>query len=134
MYAGSVALIINLVTGHVFQKYSVVYNKTFLTVSHMIYETIPPTWDKMCKNSVESATRNVFDLAKLWFKQLTDTSEDLVSDPFDANSGGWALTSKGAAKKPNLIKNREGENNVTADAILRKSSPNLASMTVKKGV
>ena len=44
------------------------------------------------------------------------------------------MTSEGDANKPNLIKNREGENKVTADAIARKSLTNLASMTVSKGV
>ena len=48
-------------------------------------ETIPPTWDKMFKNSVESVTSGAFDLADLWFKHLTDTSEDPVTDPFAAN-------------------------------------------------
>ena len=52
-------------------------------------ETIPPTWDNMCKNSVKSATSDASDLAELWFKHMTDTSEDPVTDPFDANSGGW---------------------------------------------
>ena len=68
MHAGSVALILKPVTGHVSPQYHAVYNKTFSTVSHMRYETIPPTWDKMCKNSLESATSDVFDLAGLWFK------------------------------------------------------------------
>ena len=52
MHAGSVALIINPVTGYVSPQYHVVYVETFLTVSHMRYETIPPTWDEMCKDSV----------------------------------------------------------------------------------
>ena len=59
-------------------------------------ETIPPTWDRMCKNSVESATSNAFNLADLWFKYLADTSEDTVTDPFAAYSGGRTLTSEGA--------------------------------------
>ena len=73
MHAGSVALIINPVTGHVSPQYHVVYDETFSTVSHMRDEIIPPTWDKMCKNSVESAISNAFDLEELWFKHLTGT-------------------------------------------------------------
>ena len=36
--------------------------------------------------------------------------------------------------KPNLTKNSEGENKFSADAIGRKLSPNLASVTGRKGV
>ena len=71
-------------------------------------ETIPPTWDDMCTNSVDSATRNAFDLAELWLKQLTDTSEDPVNDPFAADSGVRKLTSEGDSNKPNLTQIFEG--------------------------
>ena len=54
--------------------------------------------------SVESSTSDAFDCAELWFKQLTDSSEYRVTDPFAANSGGRALTPEGAANKPNLNK------------------------------
>ena len=87
----------------------------------------------MCKNSVESETSTAFDLAELQFKQLADTSEDPVTDPFAANSGGLTLNSKGAANKPNLMKNSKGENKVATNVIARKSLPNLASMTGRKG-
>ena len=40
----------------------------------------------------------------------------------------------GAANKPNIKKNSKGENKVAADAIARKSLPNLASMTGRKRV
>ena len=76
----------------------------------------------------------MFDLAEIWFKQLTDTSKDPVTDPFADDSGGWTLTSEGADNKPNLMKNSEGENKVAADAIARKPLPNLASMTGRKVV
>ena len=62
----------------------------------------------MCKHSVESATSDTFDLADLWFKKLTDTSEDPIIDPFAADSGEWKLTPEGAANKPNLAKNCKG--------------------------
>ena len=88
----------------------------------------------MCKNSVESVTSDAFDLAELWFEQLTYTSEDLVTDPLSDNSGGRTLTSKGAANKPNLTKNSEVDNKVATDVIARKSLPNLASMTGRKGM
>ena len=133
MHAGNVALIIKPVIGHVSPQYHVVYDKKFSTVSHIRDEKIPPTWDKMCKNSVESATSDTFDLAELYFKQLTDTSEDPATDPFTADSGGRAFTYEGTANKPNLTKNSEGENKVAADAIARKLLANLSSITGSKG-
>ena len=65
----------------------------------------------------------------MWFKHITGTSEHLVPDPFASDSGGHTLTSKGAANKPNLTKNSEGENKFAADVIAIKLLPNLASMT-----
>ena len=88
----------------------------------------------MCKKSVESATRDTFDLSVLFSKQLTDTSEDPTNDHFSAYSGVRTLTSEVADNKPNLTKNIKGENNVAADAIVGKSLPDLASMTGRKGV
>ena len=44
------------------------------------------------------------------------------------------MTSEGAANKPNLTKNSEGENKVASDAIARKSVLNLASMRKRKGM
>ena len=134
MYAGSVALILNPEKGHVSPQYHVVYDKTFSTVSHMRDETIPPTLDNMCKSSVESSIRNTFDLAELWFKHLTDILEDPFTDNVSDDVCGRTLTPEGASNKPNLTENSEGENKVSADAITRKSVPNLASMTGRKGV
>ena len=123
MHAGSVALIINPVTGHETPKYHVVYDKTLLIVSHMIDETIPPTWEKMCKNSVDSETSDVSDLVEPWFKQLTDTSKYPVTDPFAADPGGCTLTHNGSANKPNLTKNSKGENKISEEVIARNSYP-----------
>ena len=44
------------------------------------------------------------------------------------------MTPKGASNKPSLMKDSEGENKVAADVIVRKSLPNLESMTGRKGV
>ena len=134
MHAGSVELVLNPVTGHVSPQYHVVYDETFSKVSHMRDETIPPTWDEMCKNSVKSATSDASDLAELWFKHMTVTSEDPVTDPFSDDSGSRTLNSEGVANKPNLTTDSEGDIKVAADAIARKSLPNLASMTGRKGV
>ena len=41
-------------------------------------------------------------------KHLNETSEDPVTYPFTADSGGRKLTSEVAANKPNLTKNSEG--------------------------
>ena len=114
MHAGSVAFILNPVTGHVSPQYHVIYDETSSTLSHMRDKTIHPTWDDMCKNSIESATRDAFDLADLWSKQLT------VTDTLASDSGGRTLNPEGATNKPNLTKNSEGEKKVAADEIARK--------------
>ena len=81
VYPGYVALILNTVTGHVSPKYHVVYDETFLTVLHMRNETIPTTWNEICKKSVESATRDTFNLEELWLKQLAGTLKYPFTDP-----------------------------------------------------
>ena len=92
-------------------------------------EKIPLNWDDMCKNSVDSATSDSFDLEDLWFKNTTDTLGYPVTDPFAENSGGQTLTSEVAANKHNFTKNIKGDNKIAADAIARKLLPNLSSMT-----
>ena len=87
MHEVSVALILNPVTVYMSPQYHVVYNETFLTVSHTRDETLPPTWDKMYKKSVESASSNTSDLEELCFKHLTDKLEDNFTDTFAADSG-----------------------------------------------
>ena len=44
------------------------------------------------------------------------------------------MTPDGSANKPNLKKDREGDNKFAAYVIARKSLPNLVSMTGSKGV
>ncbi len=117
MHAGSVALVLNPQTGHVSPQFHIVFDDIFSTVSHMREQTIPPTWEDMCKNASESATEEAFDLAESWFKQLTEASEDKIQDPFQLisdQSDKKVSASEGAAI-PNLINNSEGANNGTAD-------------------
>ena len=117
IHAGSVALVLNPKTGHVSPQFHIVFYDTFSTVSHMREETIPPTWEHMCKNATELATDEAFDLAEIWLKELTQDSEDPIIDPFKIlsdKSDKSESTSEGAAN-PNLDQDREGENAGAAD-------------------
>ena len=67
-----------------------------ITVPHMSDDTIPPMWNKMYKNSAELATNKAFDLAKSWFKKLSEASDDPITDPFVTG-----LVSDDAAKQLN---------------------------------
>ncbi len=130
MHAGSVALVLNPKTGHVSPQFHIVFDDNFTTVSHMRDETIPPTWEHMCKNATELATDEAFDLAEIWLKELTNSSEDPIDDPFKVlsdQSDKDSSVSEGATN-PNLVQDCEGENAGPKD------KNNLSNAKEKKSV
>ncbi len=129
MHAGSVALVLNPQTGHVLPQFHDIFDNNFIIVPHTRDSTIPPTWNEMYKNSDKLATNEAFDLAELWFKKLTDNSNNPIIDPFS-----MGLVSNDAVKQPNLTSDCEGDNMVPANASVSNSMPRLHSETSKKAV
>ncbi|KAL7461611.1 hypothetical protein ACHAXS_002029 [Conticribra weissflogii] len=73
-------------------------------------DTIPPMWNKMYKNSAKLATEEAFDLAKFWFKKLTDDLDNPITDPFTME-----IVFDNAVNQPNLTSDRKGDIMVPAD-------------------
>jgi hypothetical protein len=65
-HAGSVALVLNLRTGHVSPQYHVVFNDLFTTVPFMEKSKVPPNWADLVEKSCEKVTDEHYELAKTW--------------------------------------------------------------------
>ena len=63
-YAGSVALLLNSITGHVSPQYHVVYDEKFSTVEHMRKGTVPINWKNLVEEHSDIATQEKYTLAK----------------------------------------------------------------------
>ena len=53
-HAGSVALVLNLATGHVSPKYHLIFDDDFSTVPYLRTKEEPPNWEHLCKTSMEN--------------------------------------------------------------------------------
>ena len=65
-HAGSVALVLNLRTGHVSPQFHVIFDDDFTTIDYLASSTAPPNWDDLFKTFSELATDEQFDLAERW--------------------------------------------------------------------
>jgi len=72
-HAGSVALILNLTTGHVSPQYHVIFDDDFTTIEHLRSGTVPTNWAELNLYQREEATDQSFQLGKEW---LQDDSSD----------------------------------------------------------
>ena len=68
VHAGSVALVLNLQTGHISPQYHVVFDDNFDTVPYLSSNEIPPVWAKLCQDQRELATDEQYDLANSWYE------------------------------------------------------------------
>ncbi len=65
-HAQSVALVLNLTTGHVSSQYHVVFDDDFTTVSHLKLGMVPTNWPELFKNNREILTDETFQLQSDW--------------------------------------------------------------------
>ena len=63
-HSGSVALVINTITGHFSHHYHVVFDETFFTVDHVIKVTVPGNWKKLVDDHLDLDTQESFTLGK----------------------------------------------------------------------
>ena len=64
--SGSVALVINLATGHVSPKLHVVFDDDLYTVSFMMKGTIPPKFTDIVKRSSQDGALENVNLKDTW--------------------------------------------------------------------
>ena len=87
-HARSVALVLNLKTGHVSPQFHVVFDDDFTTVPHLRKGTVPPNWEKLVSGSREKSTEEFFDLTKTWFEPISDASADEIMQSTTTDSEG----------------------------------------------
>ena len=74
-HAGNVALVLNLITGHVSPQYHVVFDDEFTTVNYLNSTESPPLWSNLCQNSSEKVTDEQYDLTRIWYEGEKATNE-----------------------------------------------------------
>ena len=86
-HAGSVALVLNLTTGHVSPQYHIVFDDNFSTVENLRLPTVPTNWTELNIHQREEATDESFQLSKEWSRD--DSSDDAQVAP---NNIDWLTT------------------------------------------
>jgi hypothetical protein len=66
IHAQTVALILNLSTGHVSPQYPVVYDDDFTMVDSLNLGSVPTNWPELCINRKELVTEVPFQLSQDW--------------------------------------------------------------------
>ena len=75
-HAGTVALILNPRTGHVYLQFYIIINDLFLIVPFMNKSQIPPNWAELVENSCELVTEEQFNLSKTWLFPTADSGDN----------------------------------------------------------
>ena len=76
VHAGSVALVLNVTTGHISPQYHVALDDDFSTVPALRDGTSPTHWKELARDNSEKVTDASYDLAKIWI----ENSKDKISD------------------------------------------------------
>ena len=98
-HARSVALVLNLRTGHVSKQYDVAFDNDFSTVPHMRAGTVPKNWADLVKSSSECVTKEKFYQNDTWFRQ--DLSDDsMASKPQETDLQKSNTEAKGTTHQP----------------------------------
>jgi len=78
--AGSVALVLNITTGHILTQYHVVFDNNFSTVPALWDGSSPAHWKELPRDNSEKVTNESYDLAKIWIENSEDkTPGDAVN-------------------------------------------------------
>jgi hypothetical protein len=84
-HAQSVALVLNLATGHVSPQFHMVFDDDFTTISHLKLGTVPKNWPELYKNNRELLTDEPFHLNGEWTHSLsTQPSVQWLSATLDS--------------------------------------------------
>ena len=74
-HAGNVALVLNLLTGHVSPQYHVAFDDEFTLVEYLDSTDTPPSWSNIYQNSSEKVTDEQYDRARTWYEGNKGTEE-----------------------------------------------------------
>jgi hypothetical protein len=90
-HAQTVALILNLSTGHVSPQYHVVYGDDFTTVGSLKLGTVPTNWSELCESSRDLVTDVPFQLSPDWTQpSSTQPTIDWLTHALDSSPSNTA--------------------------------------------
>ena len=67
-HAGSVALVLNPITGYVSPQYHVAFDDDSTTVPFLNSQDVPPHWEALVRSNTELATDEDYSLVDTWYK------------------------------------------------------------------
>jgi len=93
-HAGNVALILNIMTGHVSPQYHLVFDDDFATVESMKQGVVPMNWDTLVQTQQELAMPEQYILSPEWERQTANayphkrSTPTMLSWPSDTDAAG----------------------------------------------
>ena len=78
-HAGSVALVLNLRTGHVSPQYHIIYDDECSTVPYFSGAETPPNWSQLCQHSLEHTINEDDITSNSWLYPNHDADENTTS-------------------------------------------------------
>ena len=107
-HAGSVALVLNLRTGHVSPQFHVVFDDEFSTVPYLSGNEVPPNWENLLSTSTEHTANNNDIISPAWLHQSPTTTRPSEGAPIlptqprsiiPASEGASTITSPAAVEE-----------------------------------
>ena len=127
VHAGSVALVLNVITGHVSPQYHVVFDDDFLTVPALRDGTSPAHWKELARDNSEKVTDASYDLAKIWIENSEDETNDDAIDTIERGSTDQHQTRDESITSSNIIE-RGSENKSSKDITKRGCMPKMVNL------
>ena len=97
-HAGSVALVLNLSTGHVSPQFHVVFDDDFSTVPNLRHGSEPSNWASLFEHSREQSTTEAYKLAQEWSLERapSNTLADIINSGTDHPAAPMESTQLGS--------------------------------------
>ena len=108
VHAGSVALVLNLTTGHVSPQFHVVFDDEFSTVENLRNGSEPVNWKNLFESSREMATDEKYELAQQWNTSRNLKTSDKTSGIHDPTMSTTVGSSEGEHEGEIAYSNAKG--------------------------
>jgi len=110
VHAGSVALVLNVITGHISPQYHVIFDNNFSTFPALRDGICPAHWKELARDNSEKVTDTSYDLTKIWIESSEDeTPGDAVNTTEQGSiephqPGAKSISSKVIAERGSMPK------------------------------
>ena len=127
VHAGSVALVLNVITGHISPQYHVVFDDDFSTVPALRDGTSPAHWKELARDNSEKVTDASYDLAKIWIENSEDETTNDAINTTERGSTDQHQARDESITSSNIIE-QGSENKSSKDITKRGSMPKMVNL------